>query len=130
MILANAPRTSNFTERPSSITLGGCLANTSLGLEVVTAVSRHPVELWLLITPLVAISAAYALYTREHSKRQQLQYLYQSSDLLQRATADSSAIPELLAQPGVFGATSWANACRDRTDLPRHLLEAIEAVLS
>ena len=80
------------------ITLIGCLANTSLGLEVVTAVSRHPVELWLLITPLVAIAAAYALYTREHSKRQQLQYLYQSSDLLQRATADSSAIPELLAQ--------------------------------
>jgi diguanylate cyclase (GGDEF)-like protein len=81
-----------------AITLVGCLANTSLGLEVVTAVSRHPVELWLLITPLIAISAAYALYTREHSKRQQLQYLYQSSDLLQRATADSSAIPELLAQ--------------------------------
>ncbi|MBV8194565.1 MAG: EAL domain-containing protein, partial [Candidatus Dormibacteraeota bacterium] len=42
--------------------------------------------------------AAYALYTREHRKRQQLQYLYQSSDLLQRVATQNAAIPELLRQ--------------------------------
>jgi hypothetical protein len=32
-------------------------------------------------------------------------------------------VPEVLARPGVERATWWANACRDRTDLPRKLPE-------
>src|SRR5437660_692403 len=67
-------------------------------LALVSPIARSAVELFLLVTPLGALAAAYALYTREHHKRTQLQHLYQSSDLLQRASADRSAIPELLAQ--------------------------------
>ena len=84
--------------QPAAIVLVGGLANASLGLAVVSTVSRSPVELLLLITPIAALVAAYALYTREHRKHTQLQYLYQSSDLLQRTTGDSTAIPELLVQ--------------------------------
>ena len=54
--------------------------------------------LLLLLTPLAAIVAAYVLYTREHQKHQRLQYLYESSDMLQRASSDGAAIPELLDQ--------------------------------
>ena len=43
--------------------------------------------LLLLLTPLAAIGAAYVLYTREHQKHQRLQYLYKSSDMLQRASS-------------------------------------------
>jgi diguanylate cyclase (GGDEF)-like protein len=83
--------------QPGAIVLVGGLANTSIALEVAGAISRNPVELGLLGTPVVVLAAAYGLYTREHQKRQQLQDLYQSGDLLHRASADS-AIPELLAQ--------------------------------
>src|ERR1700694_1509999 len=84
--------------QPAAIVCVGGAANASLGLEVVAAVSRNALEKLLLALPIATLLAAYALYTREHQKRQQLQYLYQSSDLLQRATTQRSAIPELLAQ--------------------------------
>ncbi|HWW09554.1 MAG TPA: bifunctional diguanylate cyclase/phosphodiesterase [Candidatus Acidoferrales bacterium] len=84
--------------QPAAIVCVGGAANASLGLEVVAAVSRNSLEILLLALPIATLLAAYALYTREHQKRQQLQYLYQSSDLLQRATNQRSAIPELLAQ--------------------------------
>ncbi len=84
--------------QPAAIVCVGGAANASLGLEVVAAVSRNSLEMLLLVLPIATLLAAYALYTREHQKRQQLQYLYQSSDLLQRATNQRSAIPELLAQ--------------------------------
>ncbi|MBV9100642.1 MAG: EAL domain-containing protein [Candidatus Dormibacteraeota bacterium] len=84
--------------QPMAIVLVGGAANASFGLEVVAAVSRNVLEMLLLVLPIATLLAAYALYTREHQKRQQLQYLYQSSDLLQRATTHRAAIPELLAQ--------------------------------
>jgi diguanylate cyclase (GGDEF)-like protein len=84
--------------QPAAIVLVGGAANASLGLELVAAVSRDALEMFLLALPIATLLAAYALYTREHQKRQQLQYLYQSSDLLQRATTHRGAIPELLAQ--------------------------------
>ena len=83
---------------PAVLTIGGGVANASLGLEVVAAVSRNVSEMLLLLLPVLTLAAAYALYTREFQKRQQLQYLYQSSDLLQRVTAQEAAIPELLRQ--------------------------------
>src|SRR5579864_5911138 len=83
---------------PAILTMGGSVANASLGLEVVAAVSRNVSEMLLLLLPVLTLAAAYALYTREFQKRQQLQYLYQSSDLLQRVTTQEAAIPELLRQ--------------------------------
>ena len=83
---------------PAALAIGGGVANASLGAEIVTTVLRNPLEVLFLLLPLFTLAAAYALYTREHQKRQQLQYLYQSSDLLQRTTEQEAAIPELLRQ--------------------------------
>ena len=83
--------------QPAAIVLVGGIANTSIALEVAGAIARNPMELGLLGTPVAVLAAAYGLYTREHQKRQQLQDLYQSGDLLHRADADA-AIPELLGQ--------------------------------
>lgn len=83
---------------PAAFSLVGGLANASIGVEVAAAVMRTPAGVLFLVLPMLTLAAAYALYTREHQKRQQLQYLYQSSDLLQRATEHRTAIPELLRQ--------------------------------
>ena len=83
---------------PAALAIGGGVANASLGAEIVSTVLRNPGEVLFLLLPLFTLAAAYALYTREHQKRQQLQYLYQSSDLLQRTTEQEAAIPELLRQ--------------------------------
>jgi diguanylate cyclase (GGDEF)-like protein len=84
---------------PIVILLIGGFANCSLGLVVVALFAiGKPILLWLLLTPLAAIGASYVLFTREHQKHQRLQYLYESSDMLQRASSDGAAIPELLDQ--------------------------------
>ena len=84
--------------QPAVITLIGGLVNASLGIEVVAAVSRDAAEILLLLVPIATLSAAYTLYTREHEKRQRVQHLYQSSDLLHRSASSDSAIAELLGQ--------------------------------
>jgi diguanylate cyclase (GGDEF)-like protein len=84
--------------QPVALAVLGGFANCSLGLVVVAMLERQPTMLLLLFTPLAAIGAAYVLYTSEHQKHQRLQYLYESSDLLQRASSDGAAIPELLDQ--------------------------------
>jgi diguanylate cyclase (GGDEF)-like protein len=85
--------------QPTVIVLVGGFANCSLGLVVVALLQLHQAAvLLLLVTPLAAIWASYVLYTREHQKHQRLQYLYESSDMLQRASSDGAAIPELLDQ--------------------------------
>ncbi len=81
-----------------SFALLGGFANCSLGLVVVSILERQPEMLLLLVTPLAAMGAAYVVYTREHQKHQRLLYLYESSDMLQRASSDGAAIPELLDQ--------------------------------
>jgi diguanylate cyclase (GGDEF)-like protein len=84
--------------QPTVIVLVGGFANCSLGLVFVALLHLDPWVLALLATPLAAIWASYVLYTREHQKHQRLQYLYESSDMLQRASSDGAAIPELLDQ--------------------------------
>ena len=96
--LAEGRFTSGQWVHNGSLVLIGGLASACLGLECVAALTRDTTEVWLLILPIGALSAAYALYTREFQKRHQMQSLYESSELLQRATVEKSAIPELLAQ--------------------------------
>ena len=86
--------------QPTVIVLVGGFANCSLGLVVVARCSsaRSGGAAGFCVTPLAAIWASYVLYTREHQKHQRLQYLYESSDMLQRASSDGAAIPELLDQ--------------------------------
>lgn len=83
---------------PAVFAIAGGLANASIGVEIVATVMRNAAGVLFLALPILTLAAAYALYTREHQKREQLQYLYQSSDLLQRATEHDAAIPELLRQ--------------------------------
>jgi diguanylate cyclase (GGDEF)-like protein len=84
--------------QPVAIALIGGFGNCSLGLVVVALFEYQPATLLLLFTPLAAVAGAYVLYTSEYRKHQRLQYLYESSDLLQRASSDGAAIPELLDQ--------------------------------
>ena len=82
--------------QPIVIVLIGGFANCSLGLVIVALGSSRPAMLFLLLTPLSAIVAAYVLYTREYQKNQRLKNLYTSSGMLQRASSGGAAIPELL----------------------------------
>lgn len=83
---------------PATFALGSGLANASVGVEIAATMLRNASGILFLLLPMLTLVAAYGLYTREHQKREQLQYLYQSSDLLQRATEHGAAIPELLRQ--------------------------------
>jgi len=100
----------------------GGIANCSLGLVVAALIATKPMFLLLLFTPLAAIGVALFLYTQEQRRRERLQHLYASTDLLQRASTDGAAIPELLGQlctalradiatvsllPAATGTTSW-----------------------
>ena len=96
--LAEGRQSRNQWFQPIVIVLIGGFANCSLGLIVVALHKSNPPMLLLLLTPLAAIGASYVLYTREHQKHQRLQYLYEFSDMLQRASSDGAAIPELLDQ--------------------------------
>jgi diguanylate cyclase (GGDEF)-like protein len=96
--LAEGPQSPHQWFQPTVIVLVGGFANCSLGLVVVVLLHLDAWVLLLLLTPLAAIGASYVLYTREHQKHQRLQYLYESSDMLQRASSDGAAIPELLDQ--------------------------------
>ena len=96
--LAEGRQSRNQWFQPIVIVLIGGFANCSLGLIVVALHKSNPPMLLLLLTPLAAIGASYVLYTREHQKHQRLQYLYELSDMLQRASSDGAAIPELLDQ--------------------------------
>ncbi|HEV3275115.1 MAG TPA: EAL domain-containing protein, partial [Candidatus Dormibacteraeota bacterium] len=96
--LAEGPQSHHQWLQPIVIVLIGGFANCSLGLLIVALSGSNRPMLLLLLTPLSAIVAAYVLYTREHQKHQRLQYLYESSDMLQRASSDGAAIPELLDQ--------------------------------
>jgi diguanylate cyclase (GGDEF)-like protein len=85
--------------QPFLMVLVGGFANCSLGLAFVALEqARQSAILLLLVTPVAGIFVAYVLYTREYQKHQRLQYLYESSDMLQRASSDGAAIPELLDQ--------------------------------
>ncbi len=82
--------------QPIVIVLLGGFANCSLGLVIVALGGSNSAMLFLLLTPLSAIVAAYVLYTREYQKNQRLKNLYTSSGMLQRASSGGAAIPELL----------------------------------
>ena len=107
---------------PLIIVVVGGIANCSLGLVVAALLSLDSQMVLLLFTPLAAIGVALFLYTQEQRRRERLQHLYASTDLLQRASTDGAAIPELLDQlctalradvatvsllPAATGTTSW-----------------------
>jgi diguanylate cyclase (GGDEF)-like protein len=72
-------------------------SNTSLALEAVVIMWRDIRELALLAVPLVTVFVAYRAYAAERQKHERIQFLYQSSDLLQRVSGSDSAISLLLS---------------------------------
>lgn len=61
------------------------LANTSLALLAVPALSTEPGALLLLMVPLVTVYFAYRAYVSEHVKHERLELLYESSRILQHS---------------------------------------------
>ncbi|MDZ4825880.1 MAG: EAL domain-containing protein [Actinomycetota bacterium] len=65
--------------------LVGALANTMLALVMVIVLWQAPWAALLLVGPIVVVSVAYRAYLSEHSKREGLQFLYNASQLTNRA---------------------------------------------
>ena len=74
------------------------VVNTCLALIGVRIVWENPAEIWLLAIPTVGVFIAYRFYVAEREKRDQVDFLYQSSKELQRTEAVDDAVAALLQQ--------------------------------
>jgi diguanylate cyclase (GGDEF)-like protein len=74
------------------------LVNTCLALIGVRIVWENPAELWLLAVPTAGVFIAYRFYVAEREKRDQVDFLYQSSKQLQRTEAVDDAVAALLTK--------------------------------
>jgi diguanylate cyclase (GGDEF)-like protein len=74
------------------------VVNTCLALIGVRIVWQNPAELWLLVVPTVGVFVAYRFYVAEREKRDQVDFLYQSSKQLQRTEAVDDAVAALLTK--------------------------------
>jgi len=74
------------------------VVNTCLALIGVRIVWENPAEIWLLAIPTVGVFIAYRFYVAEREKRDQVDFLYQSSKELQRSAAIDEAVAALLTK--------------------------------
>ncbi|MGA7989142.1 MAG: EAL domain-containing protein [Candidatus Dormiibacterota bacterium] len=72
------------------------LVNTCLALIGVRLIWQDPAELWLLAVPTIGVFVAYRFYVAEREKRDQVDFLYQSSKQLQRTEAVDESVAALL----------------------------------
>jgi len=72
------------------------VANTSLALLAICVLWTEPVELALLVVPLVVVYLAYRAYLSEREKHQRLELLYESSRILQHSPEIDFALSALL----------------------------------
>ncbi len=72
------------------------VVNTCLALIGVRIVWENPAEIWLLAIPTVGVFIAYRFYVAEREKRDQVDFLYESSKDLQRTPAVDDAVAALL----------------------------------
>jgi diguanylate cyclase (GGDEF)-like protein len=79
-------------------TQAATIVNTCLALIGVRIVWQNPTELWLLAIPTVGVFIAYRFYVAEREKRDQVDFLYQSSKQLQRTEAVDDAVAALLSK--------------------------------
>src|SRR5579859_6692614 len=79
-------------------TQAATLVNSCLALIGVRIVWQNPTELWLLVIPTVGVFVAYRFYVAEREKRDQVDFLYQSSKQLQRTEAVDDAVAALLTK--------------------------------
>jgi diguanylate cyclase (GGDEF)-like protein len=74
------------------------VVNTCLALIGARIVWENPAEIWLLAIPTVGVFVAYRFYVAEREKRDQVDFLYQSSKDLQRTAAVDDAVAALLSK--------------------------------
>ena len=74
------------------------VVNTCLALIGVRIVWENPAEIWLLAIPTVGVFIAYRFYVAEREKRDQVDFLYQSSKDLQRTATVDDAVAALLTK--------------------------------
>jgi diguanylate cyclase (GGDEF)-like protein len=79
-------------------TQAATVVNTCLALIGVRIVWQNPSELWLLAIPTVGVFIAYRFYVAEREKRDQVDFLYQSSKELQRTEGVDDAVAALLSK--------------------------------
>ena len=79
-------------------TQAATVVNTCLALIGVRIVWQNPTELWLLAIPTVGVFIAYRFYVAEREKRDQVDFLYQSSKELQRTEGVDDAVAALLSK--------------------------------
>lgn len=70
--------------------------NTVVVLTAVTFLWHDPASLWLLAVPALALYAAYRAYNSEREKHESLEFLYESTSILQRTPDLDRGIVELL----------------------------------
>ena len=87
-----------FEKLPEMIQFGSmvAVANTSLALLAVSVMWIDPVLLWLLVLPLATVFLAYQAYVSEREKHERLEFLYQSSRILQHSPELDSTLVALL----------------------------------
>jgi len=74
------------------------MCNTSLGLAAVTMLARDPRSAWLMVSPVIVVFFAYRGYSRQRQKHEGLEFLYESTRLLQHAEKIDDALLTLLEQ--------------------------------
>src|SRR5580700_7640749 len=79
-------------------TQAATVVNTCLALIGVRIVWENPAEIWLLAIPTIGVFIAYRFYVAEREKRDQVDFLYQSSKDLQRTATVDDAVAALLSK--------------------------------
>jgi diguanylate cyclase (GGDEF)-like protein len=74
------------------------LANTTLALSAATIMWVRLEAAWLLLFPAFLLYVAYRGYTSQREKRDTLERLYESTQVLQRSLGEQSVVKELLVQ--------------------------------
>ncbi|MGH2735019.1 MAG: ATP-binding protein [Actinomycetota bacterium] len=74
------------------------LTNTSLGLAAATVLWIEPMAIWLLIVPTALMFIAYRAYTTQREKNASLEFLYESTRMLNQSLQVGSALEALLSQ--------------------------------
>jgi len=73
------------------------ITNTFLALIAVTILWRDPWTAWLLVVPVATLFLAYRAYTSERRKHERLEFLHESTRILDRSRDVESGLTALLA---------------------------------
>jgi diguanylate cyclase (GGDEF)-like protein len=106
----------------------GTVANASLALLTVTLAWDRPVSVWLLVVPMIVVLAAYRAYLAERERRRGLEFLYESTQILQRSSDVERATAGILRHAcDMFRAESAELVLYPGGDGSRALRAAVDA---